>query len=194
MMVIDWPILTTITFLPLIGILFLLLVRGSEEVVYRNSRSVALWSSLFTFAMSLLVFWGYDQERGGYQFEDTGEWLAADGIGYHMGVDGISLAFLMLTTFLVPLAILASWDSIKHRMREYMAYFLLLETLMIGTFCALDLVTFYLFFEAVLIPMFLIIGIWGRRAKSLRLVQIFSLYASRLGVDVGGDFVYGVGC
>ena len=161
MMVIDWPILTTITFLPLIGILFLLLVRGSEEVVYRNSRSVALWSSLFTFAMSLLVFWGYDQQQGGYQFEDKGEWLVADGIGYHMGVDGISLAFLMLTTFLVPLAILASWDSIKHRMREYMAYFLLLETLMIGTFCALDLVTFYLFFEAVLIPMFLIIGIWG---------------------------------
>ena len=141
-MVIDWPIFDDNNLFALDRRFVLLLVRGSEEVVHRNSRSVALWSSLFTFAMSLLVFWGYDQQQGGYQFEDQGEWLVADGIGYHMGVDGISLAFLMLTTFLVPLAILASWDSIKHRMREYMAYFLLLETLMIGTFCALDLVTF----------------------------------------------------
>ena len=157
----NWPILTILTFLPITGVLFLLIIRGDEEMIIRGSRNVALWVSGFTFVMSLVVFAGFDPSITGYQLEDRGEWLIRDGIGYHMGIDGISMPFVLLTTLLSPLAILASWESIKYRAREYMAGFLLLETLMIGTFCALDLVIFYLFFEAVLIPMFLIIGIWG---------------------------------
>ena len=157
----NWPILTILTFLPITGVLFLLIIRGDEEMIIRGSRNVALWVSGFTFVMSLVVFAGFDPSATGYQLEDRGEWLIRDGIGYHMGIDGISMPFVLLTTLLSPLAILASWESIKYRAREYMAGFLLLETLMIGTFCALDLVIFYLFFEAVLIPMFLIIGIWG---------------------------------
>ena len=157
----NWPILTILTFLPITGVLFLLIIRGDEEMIIRGSRNVALWVSGFTFVMSLVVFAGFDPSVTGYQLEDRGEWLIRDGIGYHMGIDGISMPFVLLTTLLSPLAILASWESIKYRAREYMAGFLLLETLMIGTFCALDLVIFYLFFEAVLIPMFLIIGIWG---------------------------------
>jgi NADH-quinone oxidoreductase subunit M len=157
----TWPILTVLTFLPLVGVVFLLLIRGDEDVVVRNSRNVALWVSSFTFLVSLFVFYHFDPSFSGYQFEDRGEWLKRDGISYHMGVDGISMPFVVLSAFLVPLAILASWHSVKTRMREYMIAFMILETLMIGTFCALDLVMFYLFFEAVLIPMFLIIGIWG---------------------------------
>ena len=156
-----WPILSVLTFLPLIGGGFLLLVEGDDKQVINNSRNVALWVTGFTFAMSLVVLMNFDPSATGYQFEDKGEWLALDNIGYHMGVDGISMPFVLLTTMLTPLAILASWNSIKVRVREYMFGFLVLETLMIGTFCALDIVLFYLFFEAVLIPMFLIIGIWG---------------------------------
>ena len=161
----TWPVLTILTFLPMIGVVFLMLIRGDEEIVIRNARNVALWVSGFTFIMSLFVWWNFDPNISGYQFEDRGEWLARDGISYHMGVDGISMPFVVLTTFLTPLAILASWKSITHRVREYMIAFMVLETLMIGTFCALDLVLFYLFFEAVLIPMFLIIGIWGGKQR-----------------------------
>ena len=156
-----WPVLTILTFLPLVGGGFLMLIRGEEETVIRNSRDVALWVTAFTFVVSLFVLVSFDPGQPGYQFEDRGEWLALDGIGYHMGVDGISMPFVVLTTLLTPLAILASWNAIRVRVREYMFGFLVLETLMLGTFCALDIVLFYLFFEAVLIPMFLIIGIWG---------------------------------
>ncbi len=178
----TWPVLTVLTFLPLIGVVFLLLIRGDEEVVVRNSRNVALWVSSFTFLISLLIFWHFDPTVSGYQFEDRGEWLSRDGIGYHMGVDGISMPFVVLSAFLTPLAILASWHSVKFRMREYMIAFLVLETLMIGTFCALDMVMFYLFFEAVLIPMFLIIGIWGgaRRVYASFKFFLYTLFGSVL--------------
>ena len=156
-----WPVLTILTFLPLIGGGFLLLIQGDEEMMNRNARNVSLWVSGCTFVVSLFVLANFDPTATGYQFEDRGEWLALDGIGYHMGVDGISMPFVVLTTLLTPLAILASWRAITVRVREYMFGFLVLETLMLGTFCALDIVLFYLFFEAVLIPMFLIIGIWG---------------------------------
>ena len=156
-----WPVLTILTFLPLIGGGFLLLIQGDEETMARNARNVSLWVSCCTFVVSVFVLAHFDPAATGYQFEDRGEWLALDGIGYHMGVDGISMPFVVLTTLLTPLAILASWRAITVRVREYMFGFLVLETLMIGTFCALDIVLFYLFFEAVLIPMFLIIGVWG---------------------------------
>ena len=123
----TWPILTILTFLPMIGVVFLLLIRGDDDVVIRNSRNVALWVSGFTFVMSLFVLFNFDPAVAGYQFEDRGIWLALDGIGYHMGVDGISMPFVVLTTLLTPLAILASWKSVTLRVREYMIAFMLLE-------------------------------------------------------------------
>ena len=156
----DWPILSTITFLPLVGVLFILLIRGSDEIIAANSRSVALWTSIVTLVLSVFMLTEFDGSMAGFQFVERFSWLGG-GIDYAMGVDGISVLFVVLTTSLMPLCILASWKSITKRVREYMLAFLLLETLMIGVFCALDLVLFYLFFEGGLIPMFLIIGIWG---------------------------------
>ena len=178
----TWPVLTVLTFLPLVGVIFLLLIRGDDEVVSRNARNVALWVSGFTFLLSLTLLINFDPTYAGYQFVDKGDWLVADGIGFMMGVDGISMPFIVLSAFLTPLAILASWQSVKHRVREYMIAFLALETLMIGTFAALDLVVFYLFFEAVLIPMFIIIGIWGgaRRVYSAFKFFLYTLAGSVL--------------
>src|SRR6185436_2252676 len=126
----------------------------------RNARWVALYTTLITFAVSLILIWRFDPSSAEFQFIERRPWLAGT-INYHMGVDGISLPFVILTTALMPLCIIASWSAIQHRVREYMIAFLVLETTMIGTFCALDLVLFYLFFEGGLIPMFLIIGVWG---------------------------------
>jgi NADH-quinone oxidoreductase subunit M len=156
----TWPILSVVTFLPAFGALIVYITRGSDEAASRNSRWIALWTTLITFAVSLILVWRFDPAQADFQFVEKTQWLAA-GITYHMGVDGISLPFVILTTALLPLCILASWKSVKMRVREYMMAFLLLETLMIGTFSALDLMLFYLFFEGSLIPMFLIIGIWG---------------------------------
>jgi NADH-quinone oxidoreductase subunit M len=156
----SWPILSVTTFLPLVGALFIMLMRGEDEAVKRNARWVALWTTLITLAVSLLLAWRFDPASADFQFPESKAWLAGT-IKYRMGVDGISLPFVILTTALMPLCIMASWQSIQTRVKEYMIAFLVLETLMIGTFCALDLVLFYLFFEGGLIPMFLIIGVWG---------------------------------
>ncbi|MEQ8745241.1 NADH-quinone oxidoreductase subunit M [Pyruvatibacter sp.] len=157
---IDWPILSLVTFLPVLGALFILVIRGDEEVVARNARYVALWTTAITFAISLLLWTNFDYTTADFQFVEKHDWLGGVA-SYHLGVDGISMLFIILTTLLMPACILASWTSIKTRVKEYMIAFLILETLMIGVFCALDLVLFYLFFEAALIPMFLIIGVWG---------------------------------
>ena len=157
----TWPILFTVTFLPVLGTaLIYLIARGSDEAANRNARWIALWTTLVTFAVSLILVVRFDPAQTDFQFVEKGAWLAS-GIGYHMGVDGISLPFVILTTALMPFCIMASWKSVTSRVREYMMAFLVLETLMIGTFSALDLVLFYLFFEGGLIPMFLIIGVWG---------------------------------
>ncbi|MFT5485935.1 MAG: NADH-quinone oxidoreductase subunit M [Paracoccaceae bacterium] len=158
---IDFPILTLTTFLPLIGALAILLIRGDAEVVARNARATALWTSLATFVVSIFLWVGFDTSTADFQFVEKVSWIPSFGINYHMGVDGISVFFVILSTFLTPICILASWESIQHRVKEYMIAFLVLETLMVGMFCALDFILFYVFFEAVLIPMFLIIGIWG---------------------------------
>jgi NADH-quinone oxidoreductase subunit M len=155
----SWPILTVVTFLPLAGALFIAVLNDDEAGV-RNARWVALWTTLITFAVSLILVWRFDPGTADFQFLEKRPWLGGT-ITYAMGVDGISLPFVILTTALMPLSILASWESIQNRVREYMIAFLVLETLMVGTFCALDLVLFYLFFEGGLIPMFLIIGVWG---------------------------------
>src|ERR1700736_1966788 len=157
----TWPILFVVTFLPTVGaILLYALARGNDEAAARNARWIALWTTLVTFVVSLILIWRFDATQTEFQFVEKASWLAT-GITYHMGVDGISLPFVILTTALMPFCIVASWKSITSRVREYMMAFLLLETLMVGTFCALDLVLFYLFFEGGLIPMFLIIGVWG---------------------------------
>jgi len=148
------------TFLPLVGALVIYISRGDDEAARRNSRWIALWTTLVTFGISLIVMWRFDPAQTDFQFVEKASWLAT-GINYHMGVDGISLPLIILTTAIMPLCIIASWRSVTMRVREYMMAFLILETLMVGTFLALDLVLFYLFFEGGLIPMFLIIGVWG---------------------------------
>jgi NADH-quinone oxidoreductase subunit M len=155
----SWPILTVVTFLPLVGALFIAFLNEDEAGI-RNARWVALWTTLITFIISLILIWRFDPSSSDFQFTERRPWLGG-AITYAMGVDGISLPFVVLTTALLPICILASWTSIQRRVREYMIAFLVLETLMVGTFCALDLVLFYLFFEGGLIPMFLIIGVWG---------------------------------
>ncbi len=156
----TWPILSVVTFLPTFGALLIYLSRGNDEAAQRNSRWIALWTTLATFAISLILVWRFDPAQADFQFTEKAPWLAS-AIVYHMGVDGISLPFVILTTALLPFCIVASWKSVTLRVREYMMAFLVLETLMVGTFCSLDLVLFYLFFEGGLIPMFLIIGVWG---------------------------------
>ncbi|MGE4246854.1 MAG: NADH-quinone oxidoreductase subunit M [Parvibaculaceae bacterium] len=155
----GWPILSTITFLPLVGALFILVIRGDDAVAVRNMRWTALSTTIITFLLSLLLWLNFDPGTAGFQFEERYAWLGGS-MSYHMGVDGISVLFVLLTTLLMPLAIMASW-TVERRVKEYMVAFLVLETLMIGVFTALDLVLFYLFFEGGLIPMFLIIGVWG---------------------------------
>jgi NADH-quinone oxidoreductase subunit M len=155
----SWPILSTVTFLPLLGALLVLFLRGDDESAARNARYIALWTTLITFAISLLLWRDFDIATADFQFVELRPWLGP--ITFHMGLDGISMPFVVLTTLLMPLTILSSFVAIKVRVKEFMIAFLVLETLMLGVFSSLDLVMFYLFFEGGLIPMFLIIGIWG---------------------------------
>lgn len=158
----NWPpLLSIITFLPLAGALFILVVPREAE---GNARWTALWTTLITLIPALALWYLFDPTTAAFQFVEERDWLGG-AFKYKMGVDGISLLFVVLTAFLMPISILASWDAIQVRVKEYMIAFLVLETLMIGVFCALDLVLFYLFFEGGLIPMFLIIGIWGGKRR-----------------------------
>ncbi|MCU0829956.1 MAG: NADH-quinone oxidoreductase subunit M [Rhizobiaceae bacterium] len=160
----DWPVLSTITFAPLVGALLILFITGEDAAARRNIRNVALLTTSFVFILSLWIWIGFDKANPDFQFVEKVDWLGG-GISYHMGVDGISMPFVILTTFLMPICILASWEAIEHRVKEYMIAFLVLETLMIGVFCALDIFLFYVFFEAGLIPMFIIIGVWGGKRR-----------------------------
>jgi NADH-quinone oxidoreductase subunit M len=155
----GWPILSLTTFLPLIGALFVLVVRGEDEIAVRNMRWTALFTTLITFVISLTLWIDFDRSQSGFQFLEQRAWLG-NFASYRMGVDGISMPFVILTTFLMPICIIASW-GISYRVKEYMIAFLILEMMMVGVFVSLDLFLFYLFFEGGLIPMFLIIGIWG---------------------------------
>ncbi|MFK7938973.1 MAG: NADH-quinone oxidoreductase subunit M [Roseovarius sp.] len=156
-------LLSITTFIPAIAALILaVFLRGDDEAANRNAKWVALIATSLTFLVSLFILGGFNPDDTGFQFVEERDWLL--GLQYKMGVDGISVLFVMLTTFMMPLTIAASW-GVNTRVKEYMIAFLLLETLMLGVFMALDLVLFYLFFEAGLIPMFLIIGIWGGAAR-----------------------------
>ncbi|MEM1161812.1 MAG: NADH-quinone oxidoreductase subunit M [Pseudomonadota bacterium] len=156
-------LLSIITFIPLLAAAILMLfLRGEDEAAQRNAKWLAMIATSATFFVSLILLFGFDPSDTGFQFVEEREWIL--GLTYKMGVDGISVLFVMLTTFTMPLVIAASW-SVTHRVKDYMIAFLVLETLMIGVFCALDLFLFYVFFEAGLIPMFLIIGIWGGKER-----------------------------
>ncbi len=157
----NFPILSLLTFLPMVGALFILTIRGDGDVVARNARNVALWTSMINFVLSLFIWINFDANTAKFQFVEESQWMPAFGITYKLGVDGISMFFVLLSTLLTPVCVLASWESIQTRIKEYMISFLVMETFMVGMFCALDMVVFYVFFEAVLIPMFVIIGVWG---------------------------------
>ena len=156
------PLLSLTIVMPLFGALIIAWIRDADEgIVARNARNVALWTSMITFVLSLFLWIGFDTSTAEFQFVERRPWIEGYDISFHLGIDGISLLFVLLTTFLTPLCILASWEAIKERVKEYMIAFLVLETMMVGVFSSLDLVVFYLFFEGTLIPMFLIIGVWG---------------------------------
>ncbi|WP_421994397.1 NADH-quinone oxidoreductase subunit M [Roseococcus sp.] len=178
----GFPILSLLTFLPLLGVLIIMMVRGDEAVVASNARWTALWTSLITFFLSLILWVKFDKSSPDYQFVDQLAWLPDFGISYTMGVDGISVLFVLLSTLLTPICILSAWSVIQSRVREFMIAFLILETMMVGMFCALDFMLFYIFFEAVLIPMFLIIGIWGgpRRVYASYKFFLYTLLGSVL--------------
>ena len=164
-------LLSIITFTPLIAAAILAaFLRGDDAAARRNVRTLALFASTVTFIVSLFMLFGFDPNDTGFQFVEERTWLL--GLNYRMGVDGISVLFVMLTTFLMPITIAACWN-VETRVKEFMIAFLALETLMIGVFCALDLVLFYLFFEAGLIPMFLIIGIWGGKDRIYAAFKFF---------------------
>jgi NADH-quinone oxidoreductase subunit M len=160
----GFGILSGLIFLPLVGAAFILALRGDSAPVQNNARWAAIITTLATFILSLVAWNRFDIANPGFQLLEQKVWLG-ETILYKLGVDGISMPFILLTTFLMPFCILASWHSIETRVREYMIAFLVLETLMIGVFAALDVVLFYVFFEGGLIPMFLIIGIWGGKRR-----------------------------
>jgi NADH-quinone oxidoreductase subunit M len=169
-------ILSLTTYSPLIGVLAILALRlfgkGADTAKADNAAKwIALVTSLATFALSMLLVAKFDHAQPGFQFVEEAAWFA--GLNYRMGVDGISVLFVPLTAFLLPLCILASWKSITERVLEYLIAFLVLEALVIGVFCALDLIVFYLFFECQLIPMFLIIGIWGGKNRVYAAFKFF---------------------
>ncbi|HEX8232180.1 MAG TPA: NADH-quinone oxidoreductase subunit M [Caulobacteraceae bacterium] len=188
-------ILSLTTFSPLIGVVALLILRAmsgraEQAKVWEAARWITLATTLATLALSILLVARFDPSRTDFQFLEEAPWFA--GVSYRMGVDGISVLFVLLTAFLMPLCIIASWRSIQHRVLEYMAAFLILETLMIGVFTSLDLFLFYLFFEGGLIPMFLIIGVWGGKNRVYAAYKFF-LYTLLGSVLMLGAILYMVG-
>ena len=169
----SFPWLSAIIFTPLIGVFFILLIKGERETISRNSRAVALWTSLVTFFVSLGLWFNFDNNTPEFQFKEKYVWVDNLDLAYHLGIDGISLFFVLLSTLLTISCILASWTAITDRVKEYMIAFLLLESLMVGMFSSLDLVLFYIFFEGVLIPMFIIIGVWGGPRRNYAAFKLF---------------------
>jgi NADH-quinone oxidoreductase subunit M len=165
-------LLSIVIFLPLAGALAAAFFPGSEA---RQHRAIALVTTLVTFLVSLLLWFGFDGGAGApeFQFEVKVPWITSLGIGYHVGLDGVALLLVMLTTALTPIVILSAWTAIQERVKEFMIALLVLETAMIGTFAALDLVLFYVFWEAILVPMYLLIGIWGSENRLYATVKFF---------------------
>ena len=185
----DIPILTLTTFLPLIGVFFLLFIRGEKEFVDKTSGYVAQLTSIVTFLASILILINFNYKDPNFQFIEEQDWIL-NFVNYKVGIDGISLSFILLTTFITPICILATINSIKDRLREFLIALLLMETMMIGVFCSLDLFIFYLFFEAGLIPMFLIIGIWGGERRVYSAFKFFLIYTFWINIYVDINNLY----
>ena len=167
----NW-VLSALLILPVVGAVLIALLRGESKETLQNARYIALWTTLITFVLSLYAWGKFDPAKPGFQLVEQSRWFS-NVILYKLGVDGISMPFVLLTTFLMPLCILASWRPIQTRVKSYMIAFLILETLMIGVFEALDLLLFYVFFEGGLIPMFLIIGVWGGKRRVYAAFKFF---------------------
>ena len=176
----NFPILSSIILLPTIGAIFILFAKSSNDK-YQSIKYVALFISLANFLLSLYLWHIFDKTSVDFQFLENREWLAGF-VNYKVGVDGISILFIILTTFITPICIISVNETIKHKLKEFLIAILVMETFMLGVFCSLDLVVFYLFFEAGLIPMFLIIGIWGgqRRVYSAFKFFLYTLLGSVL--------------
>ena len=177
----NFPILSAVTFLPLIGSIFILLIKDSSDKSINNAKYVAIFTSFVNFLLSIFLWLSFDTSTADFQFIENKQWVRGY-FNFKFGVDGISILFILLTTFITPLCILSVINSVKERIKEFLIALLVMETLMIGVFCSLDLVIFYLFFEGGLIPMFLIIGIWGgpRRVYSAFKFFLFTLLGSVL--------------
>jgi len=177
----NFPILSAIIFIPLIGALFILVIKGEQKTVEKNSKYVAIFSSLANFFISTFLWYSFDTSTSEFQFVEEKNWMQ-DFINFKLGIDGISILFILLTTFIAPICIFSGIHSIKFKIKEFLIAILVMETLMLGVFCSLDLVVFYLFFEGGLIPMFLIIGIWGgpKRVYSAFKFFLFTLLGSVL--------------
>ncbi len=169
------PVLSLTVFLPLLGAVLIMLIpgHGQPDGGARSARKLALGTSLLVFAVSLTVWLGFDPSLPGYQFEETVEWISGLNSSYHLGVDGISLFFMLLTTFTTPIAILIGWNRNDARTRELMAAFLVFESASAGMFLALDFLVFFLFYEAVLLPAFVIIGVWGGQRRTWSAITFF---------------------
>ena len=177
----NFPILSAITFIPTLGALFIFAIKGKKENVEKNSKNVALFISFANFFISLFLWYKMDLSISEFQFIEEKNWINGT-INFKLGIDGISILFILLTTFIVPICVISGIKSIKFRIKEFLISILVMETLMIGVFCSLDLLIFYLFFEGGLIPMFLIIGIWGgsRRVYSAFKFFLYTLLGSVL--------------
>ena len=177
----NFPILSAIIIIPVIGALFILITKGNQKNVEKNSKYVAIFSSLVNFLLALFLWFSFDNTISDFQFIEKKNWIKGF-INFQLGVDGISILFILLTTFIAPICIFSGIQSIKFKIKEFLIAILVMETLMLGVFCSLDLVIFYLFFEGGLIPMFLIIGIWGgpKRVYSAFKFFLFTLLGSVL--------------
>ena len=177
----NFPILSAIIFIPLIGALFILVTKEEQKAVVKNSKYVAIFSSLTNFFLSIFLWYSFDTSTSEFQFVEEKNWMEGF-INFQLGIDGISILFILLTTFIAPICIFSGINSIRFKLKEFLIAILVMETFMLGVFCSLDLVIFYLFFEGGLIPMFLIIGIWGgpKRVYSAFKFFLFTLLGSVL--------------
>ena len=177
----NFPIISAIVFIPLVGALFIFIIRGSEKIVETNSKYVAIFTSIANLFLTLFLWFSFDSSSSDFQFVEKRDWIGGF-ISFQLGVDGISILFLLLTTFITPICIFSGINSLKFKIKEFLIAILVMETLILGVFSSLDLVIFYLFFEAGLIPMFLIIGIWGgpKRVYSAFKFFLFTLLGSVL--------------
>ncbi len=176
----DLPFLSLLIFLPLVGCLFIFMIPGRNEAAATNARGVALLTSLATLMIAIILYANFDPQELDFQFQEKARWIKAFSIVYHVGIDGISMLYILLTALLIPVALLSSWKSVQFRVKEFMIIFLVMETMMLGMFASLDFIAFYFFFEGVLIPMFLIIGIWGggRRVYAAYKFFLYTLLGS----------------